>query len=85
MLTAMPNIHLPDLPSAGGIDATDVVETRLWTEEHNWLYALLRSGDNVSPTFRIPDLLSACVAIVFTRGDAAERGRVRRAEHRGFG
>ena len=45
MLPAMPNIHLPDLPSAGGIDATDVVETRLWTEEHNWLYALLRSGD----------------------------------------
>ena len=73
MLNAMPNIHLPDLPSAGGIDATDVVETRLWTEEHNWLYALLRSGDNVSPTFRIPDLLSACVAIVFTRDDAVER------------
>ena len=43
-------------------------------EEHNWLWqVLLRSGDNVSPTFRIPDLLSACVAIVFTRGDAAER------------
>ena len=58
MLNAMPNIHLPDLPSAGGIDATDVVETRLWTEEHNWLYALLRSGDNVSPTFRIPDPVS---------------------------
>ncbi len=73
MLTAMPNIHLPDQPSAGGAAPCDVVETRLWMEEHNWLYVLLRSGDNVSPTFRIPDLLSACVAIVFTRDDAVER------------
>lgn len=42
-------------------------------EEHDWLYGLLRSADNVAPTFRIPDLLSACVAIVFSRDDAAER------------
>lgn len=73
MLTAMPNTPLAGHAPAGGTDPTDVVETRLWVEEHNWLYALLRSGDNVAPTFRIPDLLSACVAIVFSRDDAAER------------
>jgi len=73
MLTAMPNTHFPGHSHAGGPDTSDVVETRLWMEEHNWLYGLLRSSDNVAPTFRIPDLLSACVAIIFSRDDAAER------------
>ena len=49
------------------------IETRLWLEEHDWLYALLKSGDNVSPTFRFPDLISACVSFVFRNADAAER------------
>ena len=69
MLTAMPNTHFPGHSHAGGPDTSDVVETRLWMEEHNWLYGLLRSSDNVAPTFRIPDLLSACVAIIFSRDD----------------
>jgi hypothetical protein len=55
------------------VDLSDVVETRLWMEEHDWLYALLRSSDNVAPTFRIPDLLSACVALVFDGHDASGR------------
>ena len=48
----------------------DVIETRLWLDEHDWLYRLLRSQDNVSPTFRFPDLISASVSLVFTHQDA---------------
>ena len=72
-------------PTAGPNDATRVsqgsldlpqpgtIETRLWLEEHEWLYSLLRSEDNVSPTFRFPDLISACVSLVFLHTDAATR------------
>lgn len=72
MLTATPttrpnNIASPAEKSAGH----DVIETRLWLEEHDWLYCLLRSEENVSPTFRFPDLISSCVALVFTRRDAS--------------
>lgn len=73
MLIAMSNSSHAGHASSASADASDVVETRLWMEEHNWLYGLLRSSDNVAPTFRIPDLLSACVALVFNRDDAAER------------
>ena len=51
----------------------DTIETRLWLEEHNWLYALLKSEQNVSPMFRFPDLISACVALVFANDNAAAR------------
>lgn len=54
-------------------NAQDVIETRLWLEEHDWLYCLLRSEDNVSPTFRFPDLISACVSLVFEHHDAPAR------------
>ena len=73
MLIAMPNSSPAGHASEGAADSSDVVETRLWLEEHNWLYALLRSESNVAPTFRIPDLLSACVALVFGSDDAAAR------------
>ncbi|MFH1987919.1 MAG: hypothetical protein ABIK25_09870 [Pseudomonadota bacterium] len=53
--------------------AQDVIETRLWLEEHDWLYRLLRSEDNVSPTFRFPDLISASVSLVFMHQDASCR------------
>ena len=56
-------------PSEKG-KAHNVIETRLWLEEHDWLYRLLRSEDNVSPTFRFPDLISASVSLVFTHQDA---------------
>lgn len=73
MLEAM----TPDLPAQRAIAATgepsDIVETRLWLEEHDWLYALLRRSDNTAPTFRMPDLLSACVAQVFAQSRPAER------------
>lgn len=51
----------------------DTIETRLWLEEHNWLYALLKSENNVAPTFRCPDLISACVSLVFANEDAPAR------------
>ncbi len=59
--------------SCAGDDPHDVVETRLWLEEHAWLYQLLRSENNISPTFRFPDLIAACVSLVFAQQDAATR------------
>ena len=73
MLTALSPSPLPPHAAPCPAEAHDIVETRLWIEEHDWLYALLRRSDNVAPMFRIPDLLSACVALVFTRTDASER------------
>ena len=59
-------------PSEKG-KAHNVIETRLWLEEHDWLYRLLRSEDNVSPTFHFPDLISASVSFVFAHQHAAAR------------
>ena len=53
----------------------ETIETRLWLEEHDWLFTVLRSEGNVSPTFRFPDLISACVSLVFLHDDAPEIGR----------
>ena len=39
------------------------VRTSVWIEEHDWLHRLYKSSNNTSPKFRIPDLLSACVAL----------------------
>ena len=48
----------------------ETIETRLWLEEHLWLYGVLKSELNVGPVFRFPDLISACVSLVFARPDA---------------
>ena len=40
---------------------------------------MLRSEDNVSPTFRFKDLISACVSLVFMDDDAATRIPMRRS------
>lgn len=64
------------LSTATNFDAertNDTIEAKLWVEEHNSLYALLKSEQNVSPTFRFPDLISACVSPVFTNENAAAR------------
>ncbi|WP_157271177.1 hypothetical protein [Azohydromonas aeria] len=60
-------------PAAPDTEPSDTVETRLWLEEHEWLYGLLHSEDNVAPKFRFPDLIGACVSLVFTDDDAAPR------------
>ncbi len=74
MFTATSATHQHHLaPSSKENNAHDVIETRLWLEEHNWLYRLLRSEDNASPTFRFPDLISASVSLVFTHQHAAAR------------
>ena len=71
MFTATPTTHQHNtyLPSRSR-NNDDVIETRLCLEEHNWLYGLLHRKDNVSPTFRLPDLISASVSLVFTHQDA---------------
>jgi hypothetical protein len=62
---------MPYKLAAEHTDAT--IETRLWPEEHDWLYALLKSADNTSPKFRFPDLIGGCVSLIFARRDASER------------
>lgn len=51
----------------------DVIETYLWVEEHDWLKALQHSPENNSPQFRVPDLLGACISIVFGEDDPSGR------------
>lgn len=63
----------PDTDQSLRDRANGTVETLLWLDEHEWLYTLLKSEQNVSPTFRFPDLISACVAIVFDGRDPADR------------
>ena len=50
-------------------DTADVVETRLWLEEHAWLYGVLKSPLNQAPSFRLPDLISASVSAVLDSSD----------------
>jgi hypothetical protein len=77
MFSALPTARLDHAAQAGqcapDAEHPDTIETRLWLEEHEWLYGLLHSQDNVSPTFRFPDLISACVSLVFLHDDAATR------------
>jgi len=74
MFAVTPTPHPRKVASPfGQNDTQGVIETRLWLEEHDWLYRLLRSEANVSPTFRFPDLISACVSLVFSHNDAAAR------------
>lgn len=70
MFTVTPTILLNDTAFASEATNAHVIETRLWIEEHDWLYHLMRSEENVSPTFRFPDLISACVSLVFAREGA---------------
>ena len=67
--------NAPDASAHGSSpgEHADTVETRLFLDEHEWLYGLLRSDDNTSPTFRFPDLISACVSLVFLHDDAPAR------------
>lgn len=74
MFRATPTTRQHKLTSSSeDSEAHEVIETRLWLEEHDWLYRLLRSADNVSPTFRFPDLISACVSLVFEHHDGPTR------------
>jgi hypothetical protein len=50
----------PAVPRRG-----ETIATRVWQEEYASLQTIYASVDNVSPTFRLPDLISACVSLVF--------------------
>ena len=63
----VPNTHSNEAQAdKSALGASDVFETRLWLEEHTWLYGVLKSPSNQAPTFRLPDLISACVSAVLT-------------------
>ncbi len=74
MLVATPsNLQRAQTSAPLEADPLDTIETRLWLEEHDWLYDLLKSDHNVAPSFRFPDLISACVSVVFVCDDASSR------------
>lgn len=75
---AMQPVQQSSTPSVTSIDrsaadASGTVETFVWVQEHDWLYALLQSTMNVSPKFRVPDLISACVSQLFADDHASDR------------
>ena len=49
----------------------DTIDTYVWTNEYDFLRALYDSADNTAPKFRFPDLISACVSLVFRDDNAA--------------
>ena len=50
----------------------DTIDTYVWTDEYDFLRSLYDSADNTSPKFRFPDLISACVSLVFRDDNAGE-------------
>jgi len=44
---------------------SDTISTRVWQEEYASLQEIYASLNNLSPKFRLPDLISACVSLVF--------------------
>jgi len=74
MLTAAPSgFQNSRHPATLEAQPLDVIETRLWLEEHIWLYGVLKSDQNVGPIFRFPDLISACVSLIFSGPEAARQ------------
>lgn len=55
----------------GGV--ADIVQTRVWLREHEWLYSIMKSPRNTGPKFRFPDLLAACVTLAFATPATQER------------
>jgi hypothetical protein len=51
----------------------NTVETRVWAEEQAWLHGLWKSGLNVAPRFRCPDLIGGCVAMVLGQPGGTQR------------
>ncbi len=50
-----------------------IVMTRVWMHEHDWLHSVYASHANQSPTFRFPDLLSACIELVLSSTESLAR------------
>lgn len=53
-------------------EAEDTVDTYIWADEYDFLRSLYESAENTSPKFRFPDLISACVSLVFRDHNAPE-------------
>lgn len=49
------------------------VTTLVWMDEYERLDRIYHDADNHSPKFRTPDLISACITVVFTDNDATDR------------
>ena len=60
-------------PGDEGTRAQGVIETRIWIEEHDFLHGIYASPENTSPRFGFPDLISACVSLMFAQEDPAAR------------
>lgn len=58
-------------PHSARKPAYDIIVNRLWIEEHEWFYARLKSEHNALPTYRFPDLINACVTLIFPYDNAA--------------
>lgn len=54
-------------PNALAVSAYVIVE------EHEWLVSLLRDSANASPQFRMPDLIGACLSLVFEAQDPSSK------------
>ena len=50
-----------------------ILMTRVWLLEHDWLHSVCTSNSNQSPTFRFPDLLSACIELVLSSTESLAR------------
>ncbi|WP_256081018.1 hypothetical protein [Massilia sp. YIM B04103] len=66
------NAVFPVAPAAHAAQA-DTVGTRIWIEEFNLLETLYNDASNCSPKLRYPDLISACVSVVFDDPEPAIR------------
>ena len=62
---------MPD--AIGAAQPPAIVMTRVWMHEHDWLHSVYASHANQSPTFRFPDLLSACIELVLSRTESLAR------------
>lgn len=56
-----------------GPGSSPTVTTLVWLDEFEQLERIYHDADNHSPKFRTPDLVSACVSLVFAADDAADR------------
>lgn len=52
--------------------AEETIGTRVWIAEYDFLHSLYDCADNCSPKFRFPDLISACVSLVFQEKKPAD-------------
>ncbi|OGQ60366.1 MAG: hypothetical protein A3J24_11345 [Deltaproteobacteria bacterium RIFCSPLOWO2_02_FULL_53_8] len=49
----------------------ETIITRVWIDEYAFLQTLYNCAENCSPKFRLPDLISACVSLIFLEPDPA--------------